>query len=60
MKRALLLSAVLGLLAPVALVGCGGEESSVTKEETIKTPDGTKTITDEKKIENTGDMKETP
>jgi len=52
-------SAILGLLVPVAFVGCG-EESKVEEKTTVKTPEGstTKTITTE--VEKTGDHKTNP
>jgi hypothetical protein len=49
MKRTLILCAILGLLAPV---GCG-ETTEVKKVEEVKTPDGTKTITDSHKETDT-------
>jgi hypothetical protein len=47
MKRFLSSVLTLGIVAffPLALTGCG-EESKVETKETIKTPNGTKTITD--------------
>ena len=56
MKRFLSLALVLGSFSLVGFVGCG-EESKVTTEKTIETPDGSQTVTDEKKIESTGEMK---
>lgn len=44
MKRTLILSAILGLLSPVVLVGCNGETTEVKKTEEVKTPDGTKKV----------------
>ncbi len=45
------------LCVPVAMafigIGCG-EESKVTKQETIKTPEGTSKVTTETKVESTG------
>ena len=56
MKRSLLLSAILGLLAPVAFVGCG-DSTEVKKTDEVKTPTGgTKTEVIEKTTK-TGDAK---
>ena len=56
MKRFLSLALVLGSFSLVGFAGCG-EEAKVKTETTIDTPDGTKTVTDEKKVETTGEMK---
>ena len=56
MKRYLSLALVLGSFSLVGFVGCG-EEAKVSTESKVETPEGTKTVTDEKKIETTGDMK---
>jgi hypothetical protein len=55
MKKSLAYLASAALLsATMFTVGCGETESVKTETE-ISTPEGTKTITDEKTIETTGD-----
>ncbi|HMB04772.1 MAG TPA: hypothetical protein VKP69_13650 [Isosphaeraceae bacterium] len=53
MKRLLASALILGLIAPVGLVGCG-EESKEKVKETTSTPTGSTTTTTEKKIESSG------
>lgn len=57
MKRvsALLIAGVFAL----AMIGCS-EKSSVTKETTVKTPEGSQTVTQETTVEKTGDAKTNP
>ena len=54
MKRTITLGLMFSVLAfpLVALTGCG-EESSVTTQQKIKTPEGTTTITDKKEVKST-------
>jgi len=54
MKRAISSALLLSILVvPVAgLVGCG-EENSVTTQKTIKTPEGTTTVTDKSSVKTT-------
>lgn len=59
MKRTMLLSAILGLLAPMALVGCG-EESKVVEEKKVVTPGGTTTVKETTEVDKTGDHKVNP
>ncbi len=55
MKKSLTYLASAALLSvSLFTVGCG-ETESVKTETQISTPEGTKTITDEKKVETTGD-----
>lgn len=56
MKRTLSSALILGVLAfpVVGLVGCG-EESKTEKTETISTPGGTTTTSEETKVKSTGD-----
>lgn len=44
---------VMGVLGASGLVGCS-DETKATKTETIKTPEGKTTVTDEKKVESSG------
>ena len=39
----------------IGLVGCGGEKSSMTKETTVKTPEGETKVTQETTVEKTGE-----
>lgn len=57
MKRTLILAAVLGIFAPVALVGCG-EETKTEKTEKVSTPGGSDTKTVTEKETKTGDQKD--
>jgi hypothetical protein len=54
MKGRIFASLVLALGTVVGMAGCG-EESSVTRETKIETPEGSKTITQQEKVETTGD-----
>ncbi|APW64189.1 hypothetical protein [Paludisphaera borealis] len=56
MKKTLTLFAGACFLAGSCMIaGCGGEESSVTKETTVKTPGGSEKTTEVKKVETKGD-----
>jgi len=54
MKRFLAPALILGLIAPLGLVGCG-EESKVKQQETVSGPGGTTTTTSETKVKSTGE-----
>jgi len=51
--KCLFVLCVVTVLGVSGLSGCG-DETKVKKTETIKTPDGKTTITDEKKVETSG------
>jgi hypothetical protein len=56
MKKALaLLAGGCFLTGTCMFAGCGGAETSVTKETTVHTPTGEKKITEEKKVETKGE-----
>jgi len=59
MKRVLTAALVLGLFAPIGLVGCG-EESKVKEEPPTSTPGGTTTTTSESKVNQTGENPPAP
>ncbi|MFO0909364.1 MAG: hypothetical protein U0794_13605 [Isosphaeraceae bacterium] len=54
MKRALTLAVILGVSSCFGLTGCS-DESKVSHQETVKTPEGTTTTTVEKRIESSGE-----
>jgi hypothetical protein len=54
MRRVLSLAVILGLISPVALVGCG-EETKVTDTQKTTTPGGTTTTTETKSVKTTGE-----
>ena len=55
MKRTILAATIAGLMS-FSFVGCA-EKTKETKETKISTPGGTTKVTEEKKIEKTGDHK---
>ncbi len=57
MKRSLILSLALAVIAPIGLIGCG-EETGTTTKTTTTTPAGKVTETSSDKVEKTGDMKD--
>lgn len=59
MKRSWILALGLAVLAPVGFLGCA-EESSVTTEKKVETPNGSVKETTESTIEKTGDAKTNP
>jgi len=58
MKRFLALSMILGVTS-FGLVGCG-EESKVTETSTTSTPDGETKVTEETKVETSGENPPAP
>lgn len=52
--KQLVLCGVIALFGTGIMVGCGDTTSTKT-EKTIKTPDGKTTVTEEKKVEKSGD-----
>ena len=58
MKRYLSLALVFGSISLGGFVGCG-EEAKVESQTTVDTPEGSKTVTDTRTVETTGDMQPT-
>ena len=54
MTRALRMAVAVGACLTLGLAGCS-DESKVTHQETVKTPEGSTTTTIEKKVESRGD-----
>ena len=46
---------VLAVAAMLGLVGCAQEEAGTKTETTVTTPEGETTVTEEKKVETSGD-----
>jgi len=59
MKRLMASALMLGLIAPLGLVGCA-EKSSTESTTTEKTPGGTATVTEKTEVKQTGNNPPAP